>query len=83
MIVNKKKNLVWVGLVVLVNVTNKLIIADSPLEDISGCRRPKGSLDILAGFNFHLSLYTKFHLDYSNLKKTTFFYICFTLELED
>ena len=58
----------WVGLVVLVNVTNKLIIADSPLEDISGCRRPKGFLDILAGFNFHLSLYIKFHLDYSNFK---------------
>ena len=61
-----------VGLVVLVNVTNKLTIADSPLEDISGCRRPKGFLDILAVFNFHLSLYTKFHLDYSNFKQTTF-----------
>ena len=58
----------WVGLVVLVNVTNKLIIADSFLEDISGCQRPKGFLDILAGFNFHLFLYTKFHLDYSNFK---------------
>ena len=69
MIVNKKKkNLVWVGLVVLVNATNKLIIADSPLENISGCRRPKGFLDILAGFNFHSSFNIKFHLDYSNLK---------------
>ena len=58
----------WVGLVVLVNVTNKLIIADSPLEDISECRWPKSFLDILAGFNFHLSSYIKFHLDYSNLK---------------
>ena len=58
----------WVGLVVLVNVTNKLIIADSPLEDISGCRRPEGFLDILAGFNFHLSLCIKFHLDYSDLE---------------
>ena len=57
-----------VGMVVLVNVTNKVMIADSPLEDISGCRRPKGFLDILAGFNFHLSLYTKFHLDKSNFK---------------
>ena len=59
MIVNKKKrkNLVWVGLVVLVKVTNKLIIADSPLEDISGCRRPKVFLDILVGFNFYLSFY--------------------------
>ena len=55
-------------MVVLVNVTNKVIIADSPLEDIRGCRRPKGFLDILAGFNIHLSLYTKFHLDHSNFK---------------
>ena len=38
----QKKNLVWVGLVVFVKVTNKLIIADSPLEDISGCRRAEG-----------------------------------------
>ena len=50
----------WVGLVVLVKVTKKLIIADSPLEDISGCRRPKGFfLDILAGFNFNLSFIYK------------------------
>ena len=61
----------WVGLVVVVNVTNKLITADSPLEDISGCRRPKGFLDILAGFNFHLSLYTKFQKPFptNNLMK--------------
>ena len=44
----------------VVNVTNKLIIADSPLEDISGCRRPKDVLDILAGINFHLSLIQSF-----------------------
>ena len=42
MIVNKKKKFDVGGLVVLVKVTNKLIIADYPLEDISGCRRPKG-----------------------------------------
>ena len=54
--------------------TNKLIIADSPLEDISGCRRPKGFLDILAGFNFHLSLHIKFHLDYSNFKQRFYTY---------
>ena len=52
----------WVGLVVLVNVTNKLISADSPLEDISGFLDIlAGFLDILADFNFHLPLYTKFH----------------------
>ena len=47
---NKKKKIfvgVWVGLVVLVNVKSKqLTTADSPLEDISGCLKPKGFLDI-------------------------------------
>ena len=49
-------------------------------------------LDILAGFNFHLSLYTKFHWIIAILNKQRFyaypglllyfFYICFQLELE-
>ena len=59
----------WVGLVVLVKVTNKLIIADSPLEDISGCRRPKGFFRYFSWFYFSfIFLYIKFHLDYRDLK---------------
>ena len=56
MIVNKKKKF-GVGGTGTFSQGDKLIIADSPLEDISGCRRPEGFLDILAGFNFHLSFY--------------------------
>ena len=59
MVVNKKKKF-GVGGTGSFSQGDKLIIADSPLEDISGCRRPKGFLDfldILAGFNFHLSFY--------------------------
>ena len=40
--------------------------ADSPLEDISDVKGLRVFLDILAGFNFHLSLCIKFHLDYSD-----------------
>ena len=41
--------------------------ADSPLEDISDVELGlRVFLDILVGFNFHLSLHIKFHLDYSD-----------------
>ena len=79
----------WVELVVLVNVTNKLIKADSPLEDISGCRKPKGFLDILAGFYFYLFYIQSFIWTIAILNKRRFyaypglFYICFKLELQD
>ena len=44
---------------------SKWIIADSPLQDISGCRRPKSFLDILAVFHVSFILIYKVSFGFS------------------
>ena len=57
MILNKKRKFGVGGTGSFSQGDKQINQADSPLEDISGCRRPKGFLDILVGFNFNLSFY--------------------------